>query len=399
MDPRLFDIVWEVRREVGSRRAASDRFGLPRARDQRHAPPSIARRRQELPAHGGQGDGLLPARRVDGEGPRDRAAPPARRRRLSIPRPTIRSCTSTPAACAHWPRMTRDQLARVFPDGKTVHIPTDGKPHGALRRGAGRDRGHRRGRQLLRRCQRQRRHLLQPQGQELLRGAVRRRGGRRGGSKAAVCPQCPRSGAHAGGLGGANHPIVLCAAGVQRRKRPLDTHFGNTTISPSRPSARIAPAPVRQAVQPEPDPEPVAQPTVVASPRRCCAAAVRVEPGRGGNRPYARRRPRRSAAAVRHGSRTARAAGRPAAARSSRPCRCRRPGRSCWPPPIRELSCPAPLPHRKRRSRPRPQSGRCLRPQPSSTRRCPCRWRVLPASAAQGSRCNRRPRPSRPRSP
>jgi hypothetical protein len=28
----------------------------------------------------------------------------------------------------HWPRMTREQLVRVFPDGRTVHIPTDGKP-------------------------------------------------------------------------------------------------------------------------------------------------------------------------------------------------------------------------------------------------------------------------------
>jgi uncharacterized protein YcbK (DUF882 family) len=28
----------------------------------------------------------------------------------------------------HWPRMTRDQLARVFPDGRTVHLPSDGKP-------------------------------------------------------------------------------------------------------------------------------------------------------------------------------------------------------------------------------------------------------------------------------
>lgn len=27
-----------------------------------------------------------------------------------------------------WPRMTRQQLAAVFPDGKTVHIPSDGKP-------------------------------------------------------------------------------------------------------------------------------------------------------------------------------------------------------------------------------------------------------------------------------
>ena len=28
----------------------------------------------------------------------------------------------------HWPRMSHDQLARVFPDGRTVHIPSDGKP-------------------------------------------------------------------------------------------------------------------------------------------------------------------------------------------------------------------------------------------------------------------------------
>jgi uncharacterized protein YcbK (DUF882 family) len=28
----------------------------------------------------------------------------------------------------HWPRMNRQQLAKVFPDGKTMHIPTDGKP-------------------------------------------------------------------------------------------------------------------------------------------------------------------------------------------------------------------------------------------------------------------------------
>ncbi|RTL51807.1 MAG: DUF882 domain-containing protein [Bradyrhizobiaceae bacterium] len=28
----------------------------------------------------------------------------------------------------HWPRMTHDQLVRLFPDGKTVLIPSDGKP-------------------------------------------------------------------------------------------------------------------------------------------------------------------------------------------------------------------------------------------------------------------------------
>lgn len=28
----------------------------------------------------------------------------------------------------HWPRMSRKELASVFPDGKTVHVPSDGKP-------------------------------------------------------------------------------------------------------------------------------------------------------------------------------------------------------------------------------------------------------------------------------
>ncbi len=28
----------------------------------------------------------------------------------------------------HWPRMNHDQLARVFPDGRTVHVPSDGRP-------------------------------------------------------------------------------------------------------------------------------------------------------------------------------------------------------------------------------------------------------------------------------
>jgi len=28
----------------------------------------------------------------------------------------------------HWPRMTRQQLVKVFPKGDTIHIPTDGKP-------------------------------------------------------------------------------------------------------------------------------------------------------------------------------------------------------------------------------------------------------------------------------
>ncbi len=28
----------------------------------------------------------------------------------------------------HWPKMSRQELARIFPDGKTLHVPSDGKP-------------------------------------------------------------------------------------------------------------------------------------------------------------------------------------------------------------------------------------------------------------------------------
>ena len=28
----------------------------------------------------------------------------------------------------HWPKMTRQQLVSVFPNGKTLHIPSDGRP-------------------------------------------------------------------------------------------------------------------------------------------------------------------------------------------------------------------------------------------------------------------------------
>ena len=28
----------------------------------------------------------------------------------------------------HWPRMTHEQLAHVFPNGRTVHVPSDGRP-------------------------------------------------------------------------------------------------------------------------------------------------------------------------------------------------------------------------------------------------------------------------------
>ena len=28
----------------------------------------------------------------------------------------------------HWPGISREQLVKIFPEGRTVHIPRDGKP-------------------------------------------------------------------------------------------------------------------------------------------------------------------------------------------------------------------------------------------------------------------------------
>ena len=49
----------------------------------------------------------------------------------------------------HWPRMNHDQLARVFPDGRTVHVPSDGNPLPRLRTGQGRYRKTRRWRRAI----------------------------------------------------------------------------------------------------------------------------------------------------------------------------------------------------------------------------------------------------------
>ena len=46
----------------------------------------------------------------------------------SIRPPARPSCIMDTGTIRHWPRMTHDQLAKVFPDGRTVHIPSDGHP-------------------------------------------------------------------------------------------------------------------------------------------------------------------------------------------------------------------------------------------------------------------------------
>ena len=82
---------------------------------------------ENSPAHEGQGDGLLHPRRQ-----------PAKLRATAMRHqvggvgyyptsgsPFVHVDTGSVRA---WPRMTRAQLKKVFPDGKTLHLPADGKP-------------------------------------------------------------------------------------------------------------------------------------------------------------------------------------------------------------------------------------------------------------------------------
>lgn len=127
MDPRLFDVVWEVSREVGPERTVQVLCGY-------RAPETNAmlRRRSggvaEFSQHtlGKAMDFYVPGASLE----ETRAAGLRLQRGGVGYYPTSGSpfVHMDVGNVRHWPRMSREQLVRVFPDGRTVHIPTDGQP-------------------------------------------------------------------------------------------------------------------------------------------------------------------------------------------------------------------------------------------------------------------------------
>jgi uncharacterized protein YcbK (DUF882 family) len=129
MDPRLFDLLWEVYQDVGAtqpyyivssyREPATN--AMLRARS---AKSGVAENSQHM--HGKAMDVYIPG----------------------VPLSTLRAAAMrhqvggvgyyptsgspfVPMDTGHvraWPRMTRAQLEKVFPDGKTLHLPVDGRP-------------------------------------------------------------------------------------------------------------------------------------------------------------------------------------------------------------------------------------------------------------------------------
>nr|WP_246215904.1 DUF882 domain-containing protein [Microvirga makkahensis] len=127
MDPRLFDTVWEVYREVGSRAPVhvNSAYRSPRTNAMlRRRSSGVAKNSQHM--QGKALDFYLP----------DVSAARLRAVGMKLQRGGVGYYPNAYTPFVHldvgsvraWPRMTRDQLARIFPDGKTVHIPADGKP-------------------------------------------------------------------------------------------------------------------------------------------------------------------------------------------------------------------------------------------------------------------------------
>jgi uncharacterized protein YcbK (DUF882 family) len=127
MDPHLFDIIWEVYRESGS----TQPIDVLSAYRSPQTNAMLRRRSRQVAEHSQHMEGkAIDAHFLDvGTGRiRDIAM------RMEDGGVGFYPTGITPwvhidsGSVRYWPRMSRDALTRLFPDGKTVFIPADGQP-------------------------------------------------------------------------------------------------------------------------------------------------------------------------------------------------------------------------------------------------------------------------------
>ncbi len=127
MDPHLFDLLWEASRELDASEPIQVVCGYrsPETNSMLRARSTgVAQLRQHTQGHAM--DFFIPGVPLD----KIRAIG-LRMQRGGVGfyptsgSPFVHLDTGT---IRHWPRMTHDQLAKVFPDGRTVHVPADGVP-------------------------------------------------------------------------------------------------------------------------------------------------------------------------------------------------------------------------------------------------------------------------------
>lgn len=127
MDPRLFDLIWEVYQEVGATQpinvVSAYRSPATNAMLAKNS-SGVADNSQHM--RGTAMDFFIPGiplaklratamrKQVGGVGFYPTSGSPF----VHLDVGSVRA----------WPRMTRAQLQEIFPDGKTMHLPTDGKP-------------------------------------------------------------------------------------------------------------------------------------------------------------------------------------------------------------------------------------------------------------------------------
>jgi uncharacterized protein YcbK (DUF882 family) len=127
MDPHLFDLLWEVYREVGATQPIDIICGYRAPGTNamlRRRSSGVARFSQHI--NGKAIDFFIPG------------VPLAEIRAIGLRLqrggvgfyPTSGSpfVHMDTASIRHWPSIPRQQLVKIFPDGRTVHIPADGKP-------------------------------------------------------------------------------------------------------------------------------------------------------------------------------------------------------------------------------------------------------------------------------
>ncbi len=127
IDPRLLDLVWEVYQEVGASKPIHvvSSYRSPATNNMlRSRSKGVAKNSQHT--LGKAMDFFIPGvnlsklrqtgmrKQVGGVGYYPKSGSPF----VHMDTGNVR----------HWPKMTRQQLAQVFPDGKTLHVPSDGKP-------------------------------------------------------------------------------------------------------------------------------------------------------------------------------------------------------------------------------------------------------------------------------
>ncbi len=127
MDARLFDVIWDVYRESGSRQPIEvmSAYRSPETN-------AMLRRRSRGVAEHSQ---HILGKAMD-QHYQDVPMSKIREIAMRLQRGGVGfyPTAGTPfvhmdvGGVRHWPRMSYDQLARLFPDGKTVHIPSNGQP-------------------------------------------------------------------------------------------------------------------------------------------------------------------------------------------------------------------------------------------------------------------------------